>query len=108
MNTQNEIKKEIWIGLAHVKPKQGNDALQGAKGAFAPILSMATDVNSFISTATSFLNAHGFEVIEMEDVQIFEERCRDADVDEELMTLAQNLSETDPVQIDIFQSYIDE
>jgi len=108
MNTHNEKEKEIWIGLAHVKPKQGNEALQGARGAFVPILSMATDSDHFISTATSFLNAHGFEVIEMEDVQLFEERCKNADVDEELMTLVKNLSETVPVQIDIFQSYIDD
>ena len=38
---------EKWIGLAHVKPKPGNDVLGGAAGAYVAAVALAGDPDDF-------------------------------------------------------------
>jgi hypothetical protein len=106
MNTQNKKKmRQCWIGLAHVKPRAGNNLLNGAIGAFVPILAIAKGINDFISIATNWMESYDFDVIEIQDIEMFRDRICKSDVDDELKQLSENLTEQDPVAIDAFQAY---
>ena len=104
-NTPSSGKTEVWIGLAHVKPREGNDALEGAIGAFVPVLALAAGVEEFVSRATTFLSGLRFDVIEMDDIQLFNERLRAKKVQKAVRKLAKRLTAAEPVVMDTFQAY---
>jgi hypothetical protein len=108
MNTQTNNKRQCWIGLAHVRPKVGNNLLEGARGAFVPILALADGIDDFVAITTTRLEAYDFEVIEIEDIEPFKDRLSKSDVEDEIKALAERLSDEDPVVMDAFQAYDDE
>ncbi len=105
MNTQTNNTRQCWIGLAHVRPKVGNNMLEGALGAFVPILALADGIDEFVSITTMRLESYDFDVIEIEDIELFEERLSKSDVEDEIKALADGLSDEDPVVMDFFQAY---
>ena len=74
-------------------------------GAFVPILALAKDLENFTSITTSFLRSLELDVIEIEDIQLFEERRKSASVVKEIEALATALTESAPVAVDTFQTY---
>ena len=108
MSFQSNKQKEIWIGLVHVKARKGNDSLDGADGAFVPMLALALSSGDFVSMSTIQLNSYDFDVIEVEDIERYEDRLKHFEVDENIKDLAHRVSERDPVVMDVFQAYYDE
>ncbi len=79
--------------------------LEGALGAFVPILALADGIDEFVSITTMRLESYDFDVIEIEDIELFEERLSKSDVEDEIKALADGLSDEDPVVMDFFQAY---
>lgn len=107
MNFHNSKTKQCWIGLAHVRPKEGNNSLEGALGAFVPILALAYDIDDFVAITTMRLESYDFDVIEIEDVEPFMYRLSKSDVEDEIKVLAERLTDEDPIVMDTFQAYDD-
>ena len=107
-DTRSGPNKEAWIGLAHVRPKPGTNNLEGALGAFVPVLVLADCAEGFAAAAATCLDSYGFDVIEIEDIELFADRVRTQTVHEDIRKLAASLSPQQPVAVDTFQAYEDE
>lgn len=103
MNIQNN--KNIWIGLAHVKPNSGNTSLQDAIGAFVPSLALANNAEDFADKVTSLLEEYDFEVLELEDIEPLETREKHSKISIDIESLASEISNDNPVLLDEFQAY---
>jgi len=108
MNTQTSNARQCWIGLAHVRPRGEKNLLEGASGAFVPILALADGIDNFIALATMRLEAYDFEVIEFDDIETLKERLSKSDIIDEIKELSEKLSDENPVVMDAFQAYDDE
>lgn len=98
---------DIWIGLAHVIPNPGNESLAGAAGAFVPALALALaeDDNDYACKVTVLLQEYDFQVLEIEDIECFEKRQKQSDVDQDICELASHLSSENPVALSTFDAY---
>lgn len=97
--------KRTWIGLAHVKPRQGNDLLDGAAGAFVPVVALADNETVFASSAATLLNAYKFDVITIEDIEMLDRRRQHNVVENAVVELAKNLTLEDPIALSEFEVY---
>lgn len=98
-------KQNIWIGLAQVEPRSGNELLDGGVGAFVPVVALADDENEFASLATTLLEMYDFNVIIVEDIVLLETRRRHYEVDSKVVELAANLSPENPAALSDFEVY---
>lgn len=96
---------EAWIGLAHVKPRIGNDLLEGAAGAFVPVVAIAEDFDRFLSVVYNYLHKYQFEIIGVEDVELFREREEHDTVDEDIRDLVNRLTHEAPIALSMFEAY---
>lgn len=96
---------DTWIGLAHVRPHEGNVSLQGGKGAFVPIVGLASSADDLASLAATLLHYHQFEVIEVNDIEPLSERLANHSVEDEMLEIAGKLSHHDRIGIGRFQVY---
>lgn len=70
MNIQN--KYYVWIGLATVIPREGNNDLGNAKSAAVNVLNWAKSEDDFKKRVTQQLFEYDYDLIELEDVEIFD------------------------------------
>lgn len=96
---------DVWIGLAHVKPKPGNAVLEGAVGAFVPSLALAVDESDYASKVAALLESYDFDVLGLEDVERLDERRRRFAVGKEILALVQGLCPENPVAVSYFDAY---
>ena len=111
MNTPTEDrnrKPEPWIGLARVEPRTQNTALGSAAGAVTPVVALAYSQDDFVAKAVAMLNACEFDVIEIDDIETFAKRLGRYNVARSIVTLADSLTEDDPIAFGTFQSYVKE
>ena len=99
---------EAWIGLAHIRPRPGNDLLGPAIGAFVPVVALAEDENDFASKAAELLSSLEFDVPEIQDIEPFQKRILHYAVDRAIRRQAESLSETDPIAYGTFNTYNEE
>ena len=99
---------ETWIGIAHVKPRPGNQMLGHACGAMVPILALACSQDDFTRKAAKKLDSYDFDVVEIKDIGQFGSRFRGCGVSRAMEALADSLSEDNPVALHTFQSYTEE
>jgi hypothetical protein len=105
MKNEGDSLSRVWIGLAHVIPRRGNDMLGTAAGAFVPVLAIARDEASFSEQAITTLHVYEFEVAEIEDIELFEARAAKHEMPPDLQALASTLSQERPVLLHTFHSY---
>lgn len=105
MSIPNNSRLQCWIGLAHVKPTQGNNLLSGDSGAFVPVLALAAGIDDFLSTTAFYLNSYDFEIIEIEDIELYNDRLQNSSVSDDIKKLRANISDSNPILLDVFQSY---
>jgi len=98
---------EVWIGLAHVKPNPGNDLLDGARGAFVPVLALASCVEEFTSKVMGLLRKYNFRIPEIEDIEPLKIRLARGPVDSAIVKLASSISEDNNVAFSSFETYED-
>ena len=103
--SQEDVLVDVWIGLAHVKPRPGNDLLDGAIGAFVPSLALAENEEDYASKVTALLSEYGFHVLDLDDIERFEERLKRFPVHEDIVALVSSLSPEEPVALSDFDAY---
>src|SRR5207249_2158345 len=94
-----------WIGLAHVKPKPGNDTLSGALEAYVAAIALAKDSTQFSEKVTTLLNEYGFDVLRIEDIELLKRRIQKFQVAADLTKLAEDLTPENPVALGTLHSY---
>jgi hypothetical protein len=96
---------EVWIGVAHVKPRPSNDLLEGAIGAFVSSVALAECDQGFITSVSDLLHKLDFDILEMMDIGTLHERQLHGTVEATLIQLAADLTTESPVGLGTFHSY---
>lgn len=107
MNSHDDCSCK-WIGMAHVKPTPGNASLGSAIGAYVVAVGWAIDQRAFERLVTIALRAWEFEVLDIEDVEPYEERASEAMIDPLLMRLSEELTAKQPIAFGLFDAYLQE
>jgi hypothetical protein len=93
MNTQIKAK-QLWIGLVEVRPLEGCDVLEDAKGAFVNIVTWAADADEYRRNAELVLGELRLFVVDVvrpEPVEVRRRREGDfEEVIEDMIDRAQN------------------
>jgi hypothetical protein len=98
-------KKELWIGLAIIKPYPTNTILNGAKEAFVNVISPAQNISNFAYQVEEALKILGFELNEIEDAEKFYQRIKEHEVEDCILELAQEVEKTDELKFGNFHIY---
>jgi hypothetical protein len=104
-NRAQQESKQKWIGLARVEPRPKNDALGKATGAFVASIALAGNSEDFVRKTTEALNNLGFDVLEIEDIELFENRAQRHAIAPDVLRLAEVVNEEMPVALAAFHSY---
>lgn len=102
---RTDMKNQKWIGLAHVRPWEGNTLLGNGIGAFVPVVGLANSSDELATLAATLLYHHEFEVIEVDDIELLSHRLQRHQVESDLLSIADELSEDNRVQLGAFQVY---
>ncbi|HEV8198835.1 MAG TPA: hypothetical protein VGS03_02325 [Candidatus Polarisedimenticolia bacterium] len=87
----NRALKEVWIGLIEVVPLPGVDTLGTVSGAFVNFLALAADESEYREQVQAATSEAGFQAMTVEDVEPLRLRLSRANVDAELMSLAEGI-----------------
>jgi hypothetical protein len=93
------------IVLVHVQPRPGNTELGSSSGAFLNALGDAVDVTDFKVKVVQSLSACGFDVLEIEDAEAFDDRIAKFEVEPELHSLANEVRKWGGVKFGTFHCY---
>jgi hypothetical protein len=102
---KHENARTVWVGVAHVKPKPGNQLLEGSPGAFVNGVTLATSEADFTQQLTRELETLNFETIEVFDVETLGERSSRRGLSDEFVELGQRAVVTGELLLDDFFSY---
>ena len=97
--------RKRWIGLAQVKPKPGNKALGEAAGAFVASIALANSLDDYVAVVTETLDRYGFDVLKIEDIELYEARLNKHTVADDVQELAEHINEDIPVRFATFHSF---
>jgi hypothetical protein len=109
MNIQTETIypfSKKWIGLANVIPHSGNNILGNASGAFVACAALANSPEDFGRKIVAHLHEMGFSVEKIEDIETIKIRRQKVSRKDGIDLLSKNLSEENPIALDIFNAYI--
>ncbi len=96
---------ELWVGLAHVKPRRGNNLIGDAPGAFVPSVGLAQNQEDFLVAVVNLLHKYEFDVVEIEDIEALRNRELHGCIDPKVSQLAASLSPENPVGLGSFHTY---
>jgi hypothetical protein len=99
----NEV---IWIGMAHVKPNNKN-VLNGADGAYVNIVGYACSTEQFEERTKVALLDLDINLLDMEDVELFEIRTARAEPEAAIFHLIEELKFDRSIKFGTFHSYRD-
>jgi hypothetical protein len=100
------IHNEVWAAVAHVKAKPGNEILQGATGAFTAVVVLAEDEQDANAKINTKLATYDLNVERLEDVGLLTQH-EAINLPTELLTLAETLTQENPVAFGKFHLYRD-
>ena len=93
-----------WIGLLHVKPREGNNVTDGLYS-FVNVVAFATDAGEYATIAVRLLNAMDFDVLQLEDIEPWSSRLQHSSPDQEIRDLVDDLSDETFAAYSTFYSY---
>jgi hypothetical protein len=96
--------KEVWIGLVGVLDESREKLLKGQKGAYVNVLSLASNAADYRRQVKA-LEKMGLKITEIEDVEQFERRRANYEVDPELIALADEVARTGRVSCGTFHGF---
>lgn len=99
------LSPQRWIGMAHVRPRPGNDALGDAKVAFVVSIAWADSVRDYSEQVTAVLNNYDFDVLEIEDIETLGERLKTQGVAAEIHEVAITVTENNHVALATFHAF---
>ncbi len=82
-----------------------NNCLGGAIGAYVIVVALAPSQQEFVSLLVDRLNAEGFDVSEIEDVDTWQRRKANCDVAEEIQELINAINFDNRVAFGPFDAY---
>jgi hypothetical protein len=86
------IRKK-WIGMAKVRPRPGNTDLGEAIGAFVAAIGFADSREDYVGLVTRLLNDEGFDVEEIADIELYEDRVQKFSVSPGIQDLANSVED---------------
>jgi hypothetical protein len=95
----------MWAALAHVMPRSGQDLLEGARGAFVNAVGPAPSSAEFEHRLREVVAALGFELIEVDDLELLSERLAKYEHTEELQEIADLAEATGKINLGSFYTY---
>jgi hypothetical protein len=101
----NIKEKQVWIGLAKVKPTKENDIFDPSSEAFVNALSYTDNAEHFTAEIKAALSQLHFELLETEDVTRLSDRIKNYEVDANLLILADEVKEIKEVRFGNFHTY---
>lgn len=94
-----------WTALAHVMPRDGKDLLEGAPGAFVNAVGPAASATEFEHRLRELVAGLGFELVEIDDLELMSERRSKDELSEELEELANLAAATGEINLGSFHTY---
>ncbi len=99
------MTRQVWIGMAQVEPRKGNNVLEGAVGAFVNALAIADDETEWQARTRDALREIGFDLKAFEDAEPFWAREHSANPSEELRRYAEEARLSGEVRFGCFQAF---
>lgn len=96
---------DIWIGLAHVEPCEGNNLLKGGCGVFVPVVGLASDADDLAMLTATLLQHHQFKVIKLDDIELLSTRANRHAVESDMLSIAECLTENNRIGIGAIEVY---
>jgi hypothetical protein len=87
------MNNTVWIGLVGFEPVKKNTIIGQSKGAYTIILAFASSRRNYEEKVSEFLIQNSLKLIEIEDLEPFEERIAKYVVEQYLIDLAKIVSE---------------
>lgn len=94
-----------WTGLAHVMPGDGDDLLEGARGAFANAVGAAASPAEFETRLRNLVASLGLELVEIDDLELMSERASKEGLSDELRELSSRAEATGNISLGSFHTY---
>lgn len=85
----------------------GSDILEGALGAFVQVVALSNRKSDFLRSIDLIMREYGLSVIEVTDVELISERLKSRFIAQDLMALADTLSDSSPILLDEIHTYLD-
>lgn len=95
--------KIVWIGLANVAPS--NRRQVDFDGAFVNAVCAAASHEDFVSRVRTALGEEDMLLLELNDVEKFDDRARNYEINEDLMSLAESAKTSEDVFFGTFHAY---
>jgi hypothetical protein len=99
------MSKQVWIGLVNLVPNEGNNDLKGAKGAYVNILAFAKSDANYRTLVKFASHEHNYSVKKIQDVELFDMRTKNYEVDEYLISLSKKVAKTGRTHFGEFYVY---
>jgi len=99
------MDKKIWIGLVNIKPLSHNEYIKENERAYTNILLYASDLSDFKEKAEVFFLSLNFEILEFDEVDIFEKRSDNLDSDNSVAFLSKQVELYKTPQISTLYTY---
>jgi hypothetical protein len=97
--------REVWIGLANVRPRPGNEIFDDAPGAYVNFVALADTLDDARRAVTSHFDDLRFDVREIDDLEPPDERLDRRGVSDEMLDLVTELSRSTLVVNHLFHIY---
>jgi acetylornithine/succinyldiaminopimelate/putrescine aminotransferase len=98
--------KQMWIGTVGVRTKKGNEDLLGfAKGAYVNVLAIAADERDYRAQILEALHEMGFELVELEDVELARQRSERIGIEQPLLGKMDEVQETGYARFGTFYTF---
>lgn len=104
-SSPEESPLEVWIGLVGVAPLPGSEALGKAKGAYVNALAWSSSRSGFEEAVSTALTPLGLFAFEFEDVEPLRERTSNRVLDQELLSLAEEVGRFREPRFAAFHTY---
>lgn len=94
MNTQNKMKEDnVWLALVEVETINNNIDLGDASGAFVNVAYRASSKEEFISSIVNSFNEYDFNVLEIDDIESYDQIQVDNPENSEKISLVKKITD---------------
>jgi len=105
LTVANSSGHSRWIGLATIKPQEGNDLLGECSEAFVPVIGDAKNKDEFTKLLEIELAKLDFNLEALEDVETLAQRLQRHKLPDELESAIESISIENPIAFGTFQAY---
>jgi hypothetical protein len=98
-------RTEVWIGLVEVVPRPGTDLLGSVSGAFVNFLVLATNESEYRDRVQTATSECGLKTVKIEDIEPLRMRLSRTSIDDELMSLAEEIEKRGGFKFGTFHTF---